>query len=210
MSFKPSGLQNIALHIIRKKPGIKRVALAKLIYLVDWEHFKTTGKLLTGATYVRADKGPLAFGLDNEIKAMDGWEIKVSGNKDKGFTHTPLDRARFEPRFSQYSSTLVDAVLRKYSQYSWMTLVKVSYETTPMRVVVSLEERGQTMKNKKMNLDSLCRQDPLWEYQERARRLSFQQAGTDEERMKEEKEVFESMALLRKRATTAELREAEG
>jgi hypothetical protein len=91
-----------------------------------------------------------------------------------------------------------------------MTLVKVSYQTTPMQVVAALEEKGQTMKNKRMNLDSLCRQDPLWEYQERARRLSFRQTGTDEERMKEEKEVFESTALLRKRATTAELRKAEG
>jgi uncharacterized phage-associated protein len=210
MAFKPSALQNLALFIIRQKPGIKRVALAKLIYLVDWEHFKTTGKLLTGATYVRADKGPLAFGLDNEIKAMDGWEITVSGNKEKGYTHSPLNTARFEPGFSPYVSTLVDSVLKKYSQYSWMTLVKVSYETTPMQVVFALEGKGQTMKNKRMNLDALCRQDPLWEYQERARRLSFQQAGTDEERMKEEKEVFESTALLRKRATTLELRKAEG
>jgi hypothetical protein len=210
MPFKPSALQNLALFIIRQKPGIKRVALAKLIYLIDWEHFKATGKLLTGATYVRATQGPLVFGLDKEIKAMDGWEIKLSGNKDKGYTHTPLDTSRFEPRFSPYAVTLVETVLKKYLQYSWITLVKVSYETTPMQVVVALEEKGQTMKNKRMNLDALCRQDPLWEYQERARRLSFQQAGTGEELMKEEKEVFEGTALLRKRATTAELKEAKG
>jgi hypothetical protein len=205
MSFKPTSLQNLALYIIQKKHCIKRTALAKLIYLVDWEYFKATGKLLTGATYVRADKGPLAAGLDREIQALDGHEIKISGNKDKGYVHVPFNSARFEPSFTQPTATLVENVLKKYLDYPLYVLIRVAYETTPMRVVQVLEEKGKDMKNKRMDLGSLCRQDPLWEFQERARRLSFRKEGTEEGRLREEKEIFESTKLLRKRATTAEL-----
>jgi len=202
----PSTLQQLALTIVRRKPGIKRVALAKLIYLVDWEHMCRTGRTLTGVDYVRAERGPLAGGLDQSLGQMDGHEMRITGNREIGYSHFPLSQtARFEPGFTTSAVVVIDYILDKYVNCSWPTLVGLAYATTPMRVVLELEGKGRSMKNRRMDLESLCRQDALWRYQKRAHNLSFNETGTAEERIDEHLAGYLAMRRSQRRATTTAL-----
>src|SRR5438046_2822902 len=71
-----------------------KVKLYKLLYFLDFEHFKLTGRSVTGLVYYAWPKGPVPVALHNEIdnpqedlrqaidfdtrNVRDGWMLKVT------------------------------------------------------------------------------------------------------------------------------------
>ena len=49
-----------------------KTKLFKLLYLLDFEHFKTTGRSVTGLDYYAWEKGPVPIRLDGELDEPSG------------------------------------------------------------------------------------------------------------------------------------------
>ena len=73
----PTKLQQVILAILSRTGHIPRLRLAKLLFLVDWEYYKQSGELLSGAYYLREQRGPVPATLARDLKRMEGYEIQT-------------------------------------------------------------------------------------------------------------------------------------
>lgn len=131
----------LVVELVRRRPaGIYKTALAKLTYLVDLEHFRGTGRSMTGARYRRQMKGPLAVELFN-CNGLDGHEISIEIGREGGQLFKLGKQPRFEPLFTVEERKIIDSVLAQFPDPNAIDdLLKAAYSTRPMRRILELEE----------------------------------------------------------------------
>lgn len=204
--FVPTKLQHLIVHIVRTLSDVSRLKLAKLIYLIDWEHYLRTGEQLTKAFYIRQKMGPLITGLDNAIDKLDRHEIKFSKNPFSGYHHQIGARPRFEPKFTLQEIATIEEELKKYCQLNNETLQNIAYDTRPMLDILKEEsEKCKRMLNIHINFKKYPTRDPLQKYRKLAEKIDFSVHGSQKERSQEFLSEYYKTQNLRKRATTSAL-----
>lgn len=67
MAYEREKLVNSIVFFAKKVKGLGKVKLFKLLYFVDLEHFRQTGRTLTGLEYKAMKMGPVPQDLYNEL-----------------------------------------------------------------------------------------------------------------------------------------------
>ena len=109
-------------------------SLVKLMYLIDYLHFRCAGRTATGAEYIWDEYGPNAQGhiivkAANRLEEAERITIKSAPGGDRARVHHALDRGR--PTFDPVLEAIVHDVLAKYGSMELSELVAASKETEP-------------------------------------------------------------------------------
>jgi hypothetical protein len=96
------------------------------------------GKTITGTKYVYYHYGPFSFDVYPAINEMNGFEIlelDLSKNSSYGslFSYEIGPHPRFEPEFNDDEKRILDFVIHKYGYISLDNLLKIVYNSKPMK-----------------------------------------------------------------------------
>jgi uncharacterized phage-associated protein len=131
-------LRNLILALLHKGKELAKVKLAKLVLFADIEHFKRTGKAITGLYYVRLKNGPVVAFYDAVLEDGEGtnWNRKSEmvavheeGREKAQYSYTALAPAVL----SKEELKTVDAVFRNYGKKSGSALSVLSHELPAWR-----------------------------------------------------------------------------
>jgi len=137
----PTKLQQLIYAIVSRTGRIARLRLAKLVYLVDWEHYRQTGESLSDAYYLREQKGPLPASLARDLSRMQGFEIYTSPGRADAM-EGPGKNPRFQPTFNAQQLATIERTLEKYANYSEGNILLAAYATEPMKALLREESAG--------------------------------------------------------------------
>lgn len=138
---KPTKLRQLIQTILWRTGPVARLRLAKLIYLIDWEHYKQTGEPISDAFYLREKRGPVPASLARDLSRMNGYEVQTSRGRADAI-EAPGKRPRFKPTFGTEELRTIEQVLRKYAQYGDSNLLLAVYATPPMKALLREERTG--------------------------------------------------------------------
>jgi len=136
---------HIIAYLVNKlaPPGSKRriltISLAKLLFLVDYEHFKATGKQATNLTYVWYKHGPYPLtDFEPRLKNLEGCEIvrlpmsrEIDGRPYSLFCAGP--RPRFTPCVEESMRSTIDRIIEIFRDATWETLLQYVYSLDIVR-----------------------------------------------------------------------------
>lgn len=129
-----------------------KVKLFKLLYFLDFEHFKETGRSVTGLEYFAWPKGPVPVALQNEFEEIEkrpdfGDRFKISKKPTKkgfSFNHIrplrEIDLGIFTKREFRIMKTLAET---HYDQNADSMVESTHLENLPWHQVYTVEGRRQ-------------------------------------------------------------------
>ena len=128
-----------------------KVKLFKLLYFLDFEHFRDTGRSVTGLDYFAWKMGPVPKSLFEELEAGDvTWGTTVRFSKktlsgDKGWMLTVHPLAPFNAElFSRRELRLLNKLAEEFRDTEAEEMVEATHlENSPWDKVWSKEERKQ-------------------------------------------------------------------
>lgn len=146
--FSPTILQSLMFFVLSemdREPGA--IELAKIVYLIDVEKVRLTGETMTGESYTRQKKGPLARNFDSSVEHMDGFEISVTIAASRRAspypkkTHALGGKPRFEPSFDPVDIVIARRVLARVNNLTPLEIERLAHDTEPMKAVLEDERR---------------------------------------------------------------------
>lgn len=130
-------LNKLAPHVGSR--GILTIFLAKLLFLIDYEYFKATGRQATDFRYVWYKHGPYPLiDFEERLQKLDGFEIirlpmtrEVDGRPYNLFYAGT--RPRFTPHLDKSISSIVDRTTEIFKDANWETLRQYVYSIDVVR-----------------------------------------------------------------------------
>lgn len=112
-------LINAIIYFANNTRQLGKVKLYKLLYLLDFEHYRDVGRSVTGLDYFAWPKGPVPVALHNEFEkpASDLTEkVEVTSSRwDRGVALTFTPRADFDASlFSKRELKLLDRLATEF------------------------------------------------------------------------------------------------
>lgn len=139
----PSRFRRALLHVVERLGEVNVTKLEKILYLADLEHYHATGTTLTGARWIRYTHGPMAKAVVPSRALMDGHEIEVRvemwGGKE-AHVYRPGPAPRFHPDLASEERETLDRIIGLTSELSTNEAIRLAYNTSPMRLVESMEQ----------------------------------------------------------------------
>ena len=117
------------------------------MYFVDFLAFQRIGNTVGSEVYLRQVDGPWPPKLDDELRAMEGYEIRRYFSR-----RIPMIDIGPSPRSEIHlDDNILEIVLEISDRYGRMnnSAIKTAvYRTGPMRFILKEEEKGKDMRNK--------------------------------------------------------------
>lgn len=109
-----------------------KTKLYKLLYLLDFEHYKNTGRSVTGLEYYAWEMGPVPAKLDGELDEPSGDLYKaVRIEPEQLINHQRLNvvaKREFDPSyFSRRELDLLERISKQYRLSTAASMVKVTH-----------------------------------------------------------------------------------
>ena len=122
ISHEREKLLNAIIFFAKNSSYLGKIKLWKLLYFLDFEHFKETGRSVTGMRYNAWPMGPVPVSLHNEVEAPGAdmaekirFGSKVVNGSNSMLTVTPL--TEFDVDFIVYSIPRL-RVFKKSTRFS--------------------------------------------------------------------------------------------
>lgn len=143
-----SKLAHTILYVLRHAqvvPGI--LALNKLVFLIDYEHYRKHVRTVTGARYVALQNGPVLDDYRDFVEAMrvagllEIQKVPIAGQpnaKEEARALALYD----EELFAESELTEMNAVLRDHGAKTGRELVRLTHDIGPWRMVFRPENEG--------------------------------------------------------------------
>lgn len=131
------------IHVVAALGEVGVTKLEKILYLSDLEHFRRTGRTITGAKWLRYKLGPMAKRLPHVRDALAGHEITVTAEVRGGHeaqVYRPGPGRRFEPDLAEDETRDLDRVVALTRCLSTDDAIKLAYNTSPMRFLLMREQ----------------------------------------------------------------------
>jgi hypothetical protein len=131
------------VYVVRALGEVGVTKLEKILYLADLEHFRRTGRTITGAKWLRYKLGPLAKRLPHVRDALAGHEITVSAEVRGGHSaqvYRPGPDRRFELELCPDEVRDLDRVVSMARHLSTDEAIALAYNTSPMRFLLMREQ----------------------------------------------------------------------
>jgi len=163
-------LINAIVYFARNTKNLGKTKLMKLLYFLDFIHFKQTGKSVTGLDYFAWNFGPVPVALWKELteglKPDLGEAVSVARKGD--FQHIQAKKQFQDDFFSSRESKILEQVAFIFKDASAEEMVEVTHlENTPWSR--TLREKGEKAQiDYLLAIDSKLDSLPREEAQERA------------------------------------------
>ena len=140
-------LLNTLAYFINNTSWYGKTKLFKLLYFLDFEHFKETGRSVTGLDYFAWEMGPVPAALQNEIDNpesdfSESFDIDIKpANRGKIIYLIP--KIRFDPtHFTRRELRLLRELASRYDLATAGEMVEQTHlETQPWHQVWEVEQR---------------------------------------------------------------------
>ncbi|MCK5096271.1 MAG: DUF4065 domain-containing protein [Candidatus Pacebacteria bacterium] len=140
------------------KSNLSRFEVFKIIYLIQIESLKFTGKsFVDDARFVRDKNGPISIDV---YKAMDilkekGYlKLDIIENKKYGHPRHAFSLLKKKTKFdfSTGETIFLDSVLSDLFKLSQQQLKEIAYNTEPMKEIRRREKSGKILKGKPIDM----------------------------------------------------------
>ena len=142
-------LINAIIYFSENAGLLNKTKLFKLLYFLDFEHFKETGRGVTGLDFQAWEKGPVPVALEEELENPKedfnkNIEVKISKNK-KGFKPSInlSAKSRFDSsHFTKRELRLLSDISERFSMSNSEDLIALTHkEGQPWHRVWEIENR---------------------------------------------------------------------
>ncbi len=147
LDSEPSLIQSIALHIVERLGPISKFRLTKLLYLLDWQEVKNTGRLLTGSYYILQKNGPLPIGLSKALSYMEGHEVTLRFESREPVYSLGHD-VRFDTKLSAEVDAKVNEIICECGHLTDAQIKTRAYLTEPMKAILRRRGNGEKILNR--------------------------------------------------------------
>jgi len=136
-------LLDMVMEVLVELKTVSFFKLTKLLYLIDYGHYKDFGTSISGSVYLRMQEGPWIPSLRSITKEHDNKLFKNSFKGKKPF---------LSYTWSEYTSQLTDEqkayikkVVQQYAESSDAAMKTAAYTTAPMKYILAQEKLGENM-----------------------------------------------------------------
>jgi uracil-DNA glycosylase family 4 len=144
--FEPTLSQKIIYNFVYKLGMISKFKIAKLLYLLDWQEFESTGNIMTGYYYIFQQNGPLATGLTKSLDEMEGHELSFRWVTDVP-SYIPGRSIRTSMDLPTEINNKVETILKKYGDHSDKDIKISAYLTKPVKAILRRKNNGESVLN---------------------------------------------------------------
>jgi uracil-DNA glycosylase family 4 len=139
-------LLDMVFVIIAELRTISFFKLMKLLYLIDYQHYRDFGNSMSYSIYLRMQDGPWIPTLKNVIVEFGKKLFKMSFEKRKPIlSYISND---YKSKFSDEQKQYIRNIVLKYKDSSDATMKVAAYRTEPMRYILEQEKTGRNMSRK--------------------------------------------------------------
>lgn len=148
-STKADRLANTVLYLLRERPGAGLTKLLKLIFHVDYHHYRDHLKTVTGVEYVALERGPVMNDYKELLSSLERRGV-VSTREVPVLGQNPKSEylALMEPNMDSFSDdelqTMREVVL-KYGDLSGAALSRLTHEEALPWTLVWDGQPGKTI-----------------------------------------------------------------
>jgi uncharacterized phage-associated protein len=126
-------LINAIVYFAQNTEHLGKTKLYKLLYLLDFEHFRQTGRNITGLDYYAWKLGPVPVALDEEIEEPEAdLDKAVTVGSEPVFDHTRMHikatQAFDASHFSKRELRLLQSLTEKYKSCFSKDMVSITHE----------------------------------------------------------------------------------
>jgi len=136
-------LLNMTWVIVSELKTISFFKLTKLIYMIDYVHFKEFGTSLSGSIYLRMQDGPCVPTLKNIIKEHEGKLFITAFNKKKPIISRISDN--YKSNLNEKQKKIIYNIINKYIDSTDAAVKIAVYRTDPMQYILEQEKKGRNM-----------------------------------------------------------------
>ena len=143
MTAKNLKLEMVIYYLVKRLGNrLTKTKLMKLLFISDYiaKNGKNLGigRTITGTKYIYYHYGPFSFDVYPAIDEINGYEIlelDLSEESEHGslYSYEIGSDPRFEPKFNENETRILDSVIHKYGYISLDTLLKIVYNSKPMK-----------------------------------------------------------------------------
>ena len=145
-------LAHTTLYLLRAcspvRPGV--TSLLKLIFLVDYEHYRRHLRTVTDAQYLALQRGPVIDEYDkifrnfvNE-KLLSRKEVKIHGFDERKIEYSPLEEPD-EDIFTETELEVLDYIAARHGRSSGAVLTRETHSEGPWRAVWDPQNPGRSI-----------------------------------------------------------------
>jgi len=141
-------LLNAIIYFLENTSWYGKTKLFKLLYFLDFEHFKETGRSVTGLDYFAWEMGPVPPPLQVEIDDpeddfADRFDIDIKVDKRGRKTVYLIPKAEFDPtHFTKRELRLLENIAARYSMNTAQEMVdQTHFKEQPWHRVWEVEKR---------------------------------------------------------------------
>ncbi len=136
-------LSSLIYLIIKKASYLGKTKLVKLIYLMDYEHFKAFGNSITKIDYFYYHYGPYSDEISKYINELGKSKIILETRNISSFTgrvfctYCTLGGFEYDKYLGADEIDTANYILQKYGNEQLEILLDITYDTVPMKNVKS-------------------------------------------------------------------------
>lgn len=207
-------LEQLIYHFIKEFPQkLGRTMLAKAIYLLDCEWYKSFGVTYSGLEYKRDNNGPFDTSIYEGIEQLESENIIKEKHYifpgGHGYEFELLTDEEIETGINPIASYIADGIVESLSNKGLQSFKDMAYNTEPMIEVLYKEKgiAGEKLKGRQLDMSKLKRTpDPLFnieEIKEVAKTLDMSKRGSDGEYNETILEEMNELEIYRERVSKA-------
>ena len=144
-------LENTILYLLGRakqkgKDNLSKIELFKLLYLLEIESRKFTGKsFLENINFVRYKNGPISLEVYNALNNLKNNYIRITDKKNSDYPHSRhcifLKKKVGKLKFSDSERMFMNSVFETYLPLNIKKLKEEAYNTLPMKRIVEEEQK---------------------------------------------------------------------
>jgi uracil-DNA glycosylase family 4 len=138
-----SRLLDMVILIIKELNTVSLFKLTKLLYLIDYNHYKKYGNSISGSIYLRMQDGPWVPTLRNYTKEYNEKLFKVTFEKKKPIL-TRISN-NYLNRLTDEQKLYINEIIQIYKYFTEANLKIAAYKTIPMQYILEQERLGRNM-----------------------------------------------------------------
>jgi len=136
-------LLDMVVEIVNELITVSYFKLTKLLYLIDYNHYKEFGSSISGGIYLRMQEGPWIPTLKNISKQYNKELFNVTYIKRKPILSHIVNE--YITGLSSEQIIYIHKIVQKYANSTDSSMKVAAYLTEPMKYILEQERKGRNM-----------------------------------------------------------------
>ncbi len=147
-------IESIILYLLtrakqKEKDNLSKIELFKLLYLLEVESYKFTGKTFfdSNVSFVRDKNGPISIDIYNALSDLENKFIEIKEVKKQNYPYArhciSLKKNIKNFNLEESEKLFINSILESYMYLTITNLKKIAYDTEPMKDIQKEEKKGK-------------------------------------------------------------------